>query len=73
MVSMAPLFRQHIVDLSHRCVCFPGSWLAGENMMVFPQPHRVLLALEVARKSALFPRIVECTLSCNRPKGKKAK
>lgn len=33
MVWMAPLFRQHTVDLSHRCACFPGSCLAGENMM----------------------------------------
>lgn len=73
MVWMASLFRQHILDLSHRCACFPGSWLAGENMIVFPQPHRVFLALEMARKSALFPRMGERTLSCNRPKGKKAK
>lgn len=51
MVWVASLFRQHILDLSHRCACFPGSWLAGENIMVFPRPHRVLLALEVARKS----------------------
>lgn len=63
MVWMASLFRQHILDLSHRCACFPGSWLEGENMMVFPRPHRVLLALEVASKSALFPRMVEGTYS----------